>query len=215
MVFLNDIGVFFGERILLKDLNLNIHPNEKIGLVGRNGTGKTTLFKLITGQQSPSEGRVEKANTVFIGYLSQILPDPSGNSIIHEALSGFPKLLELRANKNDLEHLLESGDHDKVIEASEKLVPIYEQLQTMHEHEIVAEAHKILYGLGFRKDQLEDSLETLSGGWQMRVQMAKLLLLKPPLLLLDEPTNHLDIESIIWLEDYLKFLYRWIHDYFS
>ncbi len=204
MIFLNDVSVIFGDRVLLDSINLTIRNKEKIGLVGRNGTGKTTLFKLISEEFSPSEGKIEKANNVVVGYLTQILPETTEHTILNETLAAFPALLELRSQKEKLEHELDSEDHAHVLEVTNALAPVYEQLQSMHEHEIEAEAFKILIGLGFEQNQFAHSLSTLSGGWQMRVQMAKLLLLKPPLLLLDEPTNHLDIESIIWLESYLK-----------
>ncbi len=192
---------------MLNDVNFHISENDKIGLVGKNGAGKSTILKLICGLQSPTSGQVAVPNGVKIGYLPQIMEHHRGKSVIDEAMTAFADLFSL---EDELENIAaelairqdyESKEYqDLIIRMNE----VNDALTYNRSDNPRVMAEKTLIGLGFRYDELERPTETFSQGWNMRIELAKILLSKPDVLLLDEPTNHLDIESIKWLEGYLK-----------
>ena len=207
MISVNNLVVAYGGFTLLNDVNFHISENDKIGLVGKNGAGKSTILKLICGLQSPTSGQVAVANGVKIGYLPQIMEHHRGKSVIDEAMTAFADLFSL---EDELENIAaelairqdyESKEYqDLIIRMNE----VNDALTYNRSDNPRVMAEKTLIGLGFRYDELERPTETFSQGWNMRIELAKILLSKPDVLLLDEPTNHLDIESIEWLEGYLK-----------
>ncbi len=207
MISVNNLVVAYGGFTLLNDVNFHISENDKIGLVGKNGAGKSTILKLICGLQSPTSGQVAVPNGVKIGYLPQIMEHHRGKSVIDEAMTAFADLFSL---EDELENIAaelairqdyESKEYqDLIIRMNE----VNDALTYNRSDNPRVMAEKTLIGLGFSYDELERPTETFSQGWNMRIELAKILLSKPDVLLLDEPTNHLDIESIEWLEGYLK-----------
>ena len=207
MISVNNVTVSFGSWNLLDCVNFHISDGDKIGLVGKNGVGKSTLMKLITGEQTPTSGSIEKPVGVRIGYLPQIMEHHKGRSVMEEVLSVFDYLHEMEAELANITAQLgeredyESKEYSQLIE---RLNQLNDRLALESGLSPAAQAQKVLFGLGFRADELDRRTETFSQGWNMRIELAKILLSAPDVLLLDEPTNHLDIESIEWFEDYLK-----------
>ena len=207
MISLNNVTVAFGGFTLLDDVSLHIGENDKIGLVGKNGAGKSTLMKLITGEQSPTSGRIETPAGQKIGYLPQIMDHHKGRTVLDEAMTVFD---EIHALEKELEHinvqLAERTDYesDEYADLINRLNSINDRLALDSGESPLVLARKTLFGLGFREEELMRRTETFSQGWNMRIELAKILLTRPDVLLLDEPTNHLDIESIEWFEDYLR-----------
>lgn len=207
MISINNLVVAYGGFTLLNDINFHISSNDKIGLVGKNGAGKSTILKLICGLQSPTSGKVAVPGDIKIGYLPQIMEHHRGRSVIDEAMTAFA---EMFAEEDELERitleLAERQDYES--EAYQDLIvrmnEINDKLSFARSDNPRVQAEKTLIGLGFRYDELDRPTETFSQGWNMRIELAKILLSNPDVLLLDEPTNHLDIESIEWLEGYLK-----------
>ncbi|MEI6411620.1 MAG: ABC-F family ATP-binding cassette domain-containing protein [Bacteroidota bacterium] len=207
MLSLNNIYVQYGNRILLDYVNFVIKPGERVGLVGRNGAGKSTLMKIIAGEMSPQEGNVVCPSHFTIGYLHQDMLLPKGKTVIGETMTAFAEVLELEKRLREIEQELtvredyESETYHAIIE---EMGDITERLHHLGHHTSQADAEKVLSGLGFKPSDMFRLTDEFSGGWQMRIELAKMLLREPDLLLLDEPTNHLDIESILWLEDFLN-----------
>ena len=207
MISINSLTVAYGGFVLLNDINFHISENDKIGLVGKNGAGKSTILKLICGLQNPTSGKVAVPNGVKIGYLPQIMEHHRGRTVIDEAMTAFADMFAL---EDELERitleLAERQDYeskeyqDLIIGMNE----INDRLAYTRSDNPQVQAERTLLGLGFKYDELSRPTETFSQGWNMRIELAKILLSKPDVLLLDEPTNHLDIESIEWLEGYLK-----------
>ncbi|MBR6931744.1 MAG: ABC-F family ATP-binding cassette domain-containing protein [Bacteroidales bacterium] len=207
MISLNNISVAFGSFTLLDNISLHIGDSDKIGLVGKNGAGKSTLMKLITGEQTPTSGSVERPAGIQIGYLPQIMEHHRGRTVMEETLTVFDELRELEAETHRISaELSERTDYEsKEYEALiNRLNEINDRLSLESGASPRAQAERTLSGLGFKSDEWDRKTETFSQGWNMRIELAKILLSKPDVLLLDEPTNHLDIESIEWFEDYLK-----------
>lgn len=207
MISISNVSVIFGSFTLLDGISFHISDNDKIGLVGKNGAGKSTLMKLITGEQSPSKGSVEKPASVRIGYLPQVMSHHKGRTVMEEALSVFDYVKEREAEVARIsEELANRTDYHSSEYASliERLNEINDALNLDSGLSPEAKAQKVLKGLGFKGDELGRKTETFSQGWNMRIELAKILLSSPDVLLLDEPTNHLDIESIEWFENYLK-----------
>ena len=207
MLILNNIYVQYGDRILLNRVNVTIKPGERVGLVGRNGAGKSTLLKIIAGEMSPHEGEVLRPTGFTMGYLHQDMLLPKGKTVIEETLTAFEEVLQLEKELHAIEREMGERDdyesdayHDLITRMGE----IADRLHMLGGETAQADAERILGGLGFKHSDMERRVEEFSGGWQMRIELAKMLLRKPDLLLLDEPTNHLDIESILWLEDWLR-----------
>jgi ATP-binding cassette subfamily F protein 3 len=202
MLTLNELSFDFGGRYLYRDVNWQIKPGERIGLVGQNGTGKSTLLRVITGEYQPSEGAVSKAKDCTIGFLNQdLLSYESHESIYHVALQAFDKALQLQQEIDEIMSRLEFDYSDEILNA---LGEKQEQFEALDGYNIQFKTEEILEGLGFSTADLSRPLNEFSGGWRMRVMLAKLLLQNPKLLLLDEPTNHLDLPSIEWIEEYLQ-----------
>jgi ATP-binding cassette subfamily F protein 3 len=205
---LQNVRFEFGARTILEESTWHIQPNEHIGLIGYNGTGKSTLLKLLAGEYSPTSGTVERSRNISIGYLHQdLLSFDTGDSILKVAMGAFEKVLALEKDLEDLAHALEAENHQNGEAAEELLIKYSDKLHEMDLLDGYAIHHKteeVLQGLGFSTMDLQRPFREFSGGWRMRVLLAKMILQKPDLLLLDEPTNHLDLPSIEWLEKYLQ-----------
>lgn len=211
MISLDHVGVRFQGEELFSDISLLIGARDRIGLVGRNGTGKSTLFRVICGELEPSEGTVARGADLAIGHLAQHIAYTDTRSILEETLTAFGELKALEAKIAHLEALIAQNQFQDATEATEIAVRLAELTERHHllgGAQQTAQAEQTLLGLGFERSQFANPTSTLSGGWRMRVELAKILLAGADLLLLDEPTNHLDIESIQWLEDYLLKEYR-------
>jgi ATP-binding cassette subfamily F protein 3 len=201
LVGLNDVTFEFGARVLIQNATWHIQPGERIGLIGYNGTGKSTLLKLIVGEYSPSEGTVEKSRDTTIGYLHQdLLSFDTNDSILEVAMGAFEKVKILEKEIEELGKELEATSDEKLLHIySDKL----HELEVLGGYEIHHKTEEVLQGLGFENAALTRPYKEFSGGWRMRVLLAKMILQQPDVLLLDEPTNHLDLPSIEWLEKYL------------
>ncbi|RYG28769.1 MAG: ABC-F family ATP-binding cassette domain-containing protein, partial [Chitinophagaceae bacterium] len=199
---LQDVTFEFGARAIVEDATWHIQPNERIGLVGYNGTGKSTLFKVLTGQYSPSRGTVEKGRETTIGFLHQdLLGFDTEDSILEVALGAFERVKQLEKELEEIAAELEkTGDEDLAHQYSDKL----HEMEVLDGYSIHHRTEEILQGLGFANADLKKPYKKFSGGWRMRVLLAKMILMQPDVLLLDEPTNHLDLPSIEWLEKYLQ-----------
>ena len=208
MLNLNQIGVHFGERTLFENISLAVGTKDRVGLVGRNGAGKSTLLKIVAGVQNPSEGNVNTPKDYRIGYLAQEMEHNEEATVLEEAQSAFAVYQELEAEieqiSNDISTRTdyESDAYSRLID---RLGEANDQLALMGTGSKEEQTQRVLQGLGFRPTDMDRKMNEFSGGWKMRVELGKLLLVAPDLLLLDEPTNHLDIESIEWLENFLKF----------
>lgn len=202
MITINELTYHIGARALYEKCNLFIKPKDKIGLIGLNGTGKSTLLKLIAGCLTPDSGSVNKPREVTIGFLDQdLLSFKSQESIRTVAMQAFEEVLQI---EKDIESTLQEMEKNYQPEQVDKLAALQERLTLLDGYEIQSKTDAVLEGMGFSTKDLERPLEEFSGGWRMRVMLAKLLLQQPDLLMLDEPTNHLDLISIQWLEGYLK-----------
>jgi len=207
MISINNLTVAYGGFTLLNEINFHISESDKIGLVGKNGAGKSTILKLICGIQSPTSGKVAVPGGIRIGYLPQIMEHHRGKSVIDEAMTAFADMFaeEAELEKITLE-LSERNDYES--QAYQDLIirmnEINDRLSYSRSDNPQVQAERTLIGLGFKYEELSRPTETFSQGWNMRIELAKILLSKPDVLLLDEPTNHLDIESIEWLEGYLR-----------
>lgn len=207
MITIEHLGLEFGMQVLFSDASFSINPKERIALVGRNGAGKSSLLKIIAGLQEPSSGVIERAKDCIIGYLPQTLPLASTQTIIEEVKTVFKHEYEQEQLVLDLNtEIAERTDYesDSYANLVQRFSHEMERLTLLKSANSEASIEKILQGLGFVRSDFERSLDEFSGGWRMRVELAKLLLQSPDVLLLDEPTNHLDIESIYWLEKYLQ-----------
>jgi ATP-binding cassette subfamily F protein 3 len=206
MISLQDICVSFGSFDLLTNISFLINDQDRIGLAGKNGSGKSTLLRIIAGLQLPSSGLVDMPKDITIGYLPQQMRIKDSTTIINEVVSGFREITELseeieRCRKEITER--EDYESEDYLRLCDHLAFIEERYSILGGNNYLAEAERTLLGLGFKRSDFERLTGELSGGWRMRIELAKILLKKPSVFLLDEPTNHLDIESIQWLEDYL------------
>ena len=207
MISIDNITVEFGGNALFENVSFLIKEKEKIALIGRNGAGKTTLLKLIAGEMSPTRGSISRPKNLTIGYLPQHIKVNDSKTVREETLTAFENIFAIRENIATLTAELNERDDFHTAEYGkliEELGYQNERLQMFDSDSIEAETEKTLMGLGFRRTDFERRTSEFSGGWRMRIELAKILLRKPDLLLLDEPTNHLDIESINWLESFLK-----------
>ena len=207
MISINSLTVAYGGFTLLNDINFHISESDKIGLVGKNGAGKSTILKLICGYQTPTAGRVAVPSGIKIGYLPQIMEHHRGRTVIDEAMTAFADMFALEEELESIAtELGERTDYES--KAYQELIirmnEVNDRLSFSRSDNPQVMAERTLMGLGFKYEELSRPTETFSQGWNMRIELAKILLSKPDVLLLDEPTNHLDIESIEWLEGYLK-----------
>jgi ATPase subunit of ABC transporter with duplicated ATPase domains len=205
MIAFSNVSKQYGKQILFVDASFQINPGEKVGLVGPNGAGKTTLFRMIVGEEQPDDGEVSVPKKLTIGYFRQDVEEMSGRSVLDEAIAGSGRLGDLHHELEDLEHAMtdpaRAADFEKILE---RFGEVQEEYAHLGGYALEGRAREVLHGLGFDDERIDADVGALSGGWKMRVAMARVLLGKPDVLLMDEPTNHLDIESIIWLEDFLK-----------
>jgi ATP-binding cassette, subfamily F, member 3 len=201
MLTITNLSFYFGGRAIFETANLQIKPKDKIGLIGLNGKGKSTLLRLIVGEYQPDAGSISKAGDCTVGFLNQdLLSYETDDSILSVAMQGFEREVFLEKQIEAILHEMEVNYHDDLVE---KLGHVQEEFEHLGGYVIQSKAEEILEGLGFKTEELHRPLKEFSGGWRMRVQLAKLLLSKPSLLLLDEPTNHLDLPSIEWVEKYI------------
>jgi ATP-binding cassette subfamily F protein 3 len=207
MISLTDIFIKYGDRILLDHISLSIMQGDKIGLTGRNGAGKSTLLKVIAGENTPDRGKVNIGGQGTLGFLHQEMYLPKGKTVMEETLTAFDKVKKLQKEIEGLHDAI-ANRTDYESKAYHDLLDRYAEFQERFHHlggdSMEADTQKVLFGLGFKQRDFERLTDEFSGGWQMRIELAKMLLKRPDYLLLDEPTNHLDIESIIWLEQFLS-----------
>ena len=207
MISVNNVSVVFGGFYLLDSVSFLINKKDRIGLTGRNGAGKSTTLKMLAGLQAPSEGNISMASDVKIGYLPQTKVYTDGNTVREEAEKAFAELFVLKDEVERLNMELagrEDYDSPAYMKLLDKIHEKTELLNIRGENNIDREVEVVLKGLGFQPEDLERNCEEFSGGWRMRIELAKILLARPDIFLLDEPTNHLDIESISWLESFLQ-----------
>lgn len=209
MIHLNRISKRYGSQILFQGASMQVLPNHRIGLVGANGAGKSTVFRLIVGEQSPDEGEVNISKQTKVGYFSQTTGEMAGRSALEETTAVFSQLLELGQSIKEMEEQLgQPMDDDAMTELLERYGEAMETFENEGGYDLEYRAQTILTGLGIGPDKYDRPVESFSGGWKMRIALARILLLNPDVLLLDEPTNHLDVESIIWLENWLTNDYK-------
>jgi ATPase subunit of ABC transporter with duplicated ATPase domains len=205
MIRLDSVAKQHGQQILFLDASAVVHRGEHVGLVGPNGAGKSTLFRLITKEEQPDEGRISIDRGVSIGYFSQDVGDMRGTSVVGETMAGAGPVSQVAAELRELEHALADPERaDEMEKLLERFGAVQSRFEELGGYGLDARAREILSGLGFSQERMEADVGTLSGGWKMRVALARILLMNPDALLLDEPSNHLDLESLIWLENFLK-----------
>ncbi|MBK9293939.1 MAG: ABC-F family ATP-binding cassette domain-containing protein [Oligoflexia bacterium] len=205
MIHFSNVTKQYGSKVLYKDASFQINPGEKIGLVGPNGAGKTTVFRILSGEEGVDSGQVSKPKKLVIGYFSQNIEEMAGTSVIEEVKSAAGNVSVIKTRLSDLEEKLSTSMSD---DEMEKTLAEYGDLQAEFErsggYDLDSRAAEILTGLGIMPEDHHRDTSTFSGGWKMRIALSKILVLNPDVLLMDEPTNHLDLESIIWLEEWLK-----------
>jgi ATPase subunit of ABC transporter with duplicated ATPase domains len=208
VINLDNIAKRHGSQILYVGASMSVFKGEKVGLVGPNGSGKTTIFRLIMRQETPDEGQVVVDRGVTVGYFDQDVGEMAGRSVLAETMAGAGEVSELAAELGELEQAMADPDRMDEMDEMDQLVARFGDVQPRFDalggYELEPRARQILGGLGFAADVIDGDVGALSGGWKMRVALARILLMRPDVLLLDEPTNHLDIESILWLERFLK-----------
>ncbi len=207
MISLSNINKQYGRQLVFVDASFQLNPGEKIGLVGPNGSGKTTLFRMLVGEEAPDDGEVTVPRKLTVGYFRQDVEEMKGRSVLDEAIAGSGRVGDLHHELEHLQHQMEDPDlGDQMDRVLERFGEVQEEYEHLGGYTLEAQAREVLHGLGFKDDQIDGDVGALSGGWKMRVALARVLLGRPDVLLMDEPTNHLDLESIIWLEQFLKSL---------
>jgi ATPase subunit of ABC transporter with duplicated ATPase domains len=205
MISLSNIHKQYGKQLVFVDASFQLNPGERVGLVGPNGSGKTTLFRMIVGEEDPDEGDVSVPKRLTIGYFRQDVEEMCGRSTLDEAIAGSGRVGDLHHELEALQHAMGDPDQlERMDETLERFGHVQEEYEHLGGYALEAQAREVLHGLGFADDQIDGDVGALSGGWKIRVALARVLLGRPDVLLMDEPTNHLDIESIIWLEQFLK-----------
>lgn len=206
MISVDALAVEFSGQTLFKDVSFVVNENDKIALMGKNGAGKSTMMKIIAGEQKPTRGHVRFPKDAVIAYLPQHLLTEDKCTVFEEASKAFKHIFEMRDEMEKLNKALETRtdyESDAYMSIIEKVSDLGEKYYALEDVNYDAEVEKALRGLGFKREDLHRLTSEFSGGWRMRIELAKILLQKPDLILLDEPTNHIDIESVIWLEDFL------------
>ncbi|MDE3198988.1 MAG: ABC-F family ATP-binding cassette domain-containing protein, partial [Acidobacteriota bacterium] len=207
MISFSNVNKQYGKQLVFVDASFQLNPGEKMGLVGPNGAGKTTLFRMLVGEEDPDDGEVTLPKRTTVGYFRQDTEEMSGRSVLDEAIAGSGRVGDLHHELEHLQHRMEdpgqAGRMDRILE---RFGEVQEEYEHLGGYTLEAQAREVLHGLGFKDDQIDGDVGALSGGWKMRVALARVLLGRPDVLLMDEPTNHLDLESIIWLEQFLKSL---------
>ena len=206
MIDLSNISLQFNGKYLYKDLNYKINAGDRISLVGINGTGKSSLLKIISGELQPENGNIFMQKGINIGYLPQENITHKGKSLIDEATSALTDIITLRKKENEISNILAGANlsDEERNDYINQLGEVHHRLEELDSYSADSKVEKILTGLGFSEDDFHKSTETFSGGWQMRIALAKILVSQNDILLLDEPTNHLDLDSLEWLTDFLK-----------
>jgi ATPase subunit of ABC transporter with duplicated ATPase domains len=205
MISFSNIQKQYGKQLIFVDASFQLNPGEKVGLVGPNGAGKTTLFRMVVGEEAPDDGEVAVPRRLTIGYFRQDVEEMQGRSVLDEAIAGSGRAGDLHHELEALQKALEdperAGEMDRILA---RFGDVQEEYEHLGGYTLEAQAREVLGGLGFADDQIDGDVGALSGGWKMRVALARVLLGRPDVLLMDEPTNHLDLESIVWLEGFLK-----------
>src|SRR5438445_5258592 len=205
MISFSNINKQYGKQLIFVEASFQLNPGEKVGLVGPNGSGKTTLFRMVVGEETPDEGDVSVPKRLTIGYFRQDVEEMKGRSVLDEAILGSGRAGDLHHELEQLQHAMcdpaRADDMDRILA---RFGEVQEEYEHLGGYALEAQAREVLHGLGFEDDRIDGDVGALSGGWKMRVAMARVLLGRPDGLLMDEPTNHLDIESIIWPEQFLK-----------
>ncbi len=204
MISFSGIHKQYGKQLIFVDASFQLNPGEKVGLVGPNGSGKTTLFRMVMGEEVPDEGEVSVPKRLTIGYFRQDVEEMQGRSVLDEAIAGSGRAGDLHHELEALHHAMEHCAPEEMDRILARFGEVQEEYEHLGGYTLEAQAREVLHGLGFEEDQIDGDVGALSGGWKMRVALARVLLGRPDVLLMDEPTNHLDIESIIWLEQFLK-----------
>ena len=205
MISFSNINKQYGKQLIFVDASFQLNPGEKVGLVGPKGAGKTTLFRMIVGEEEADDGDVTVPKRLHIGYFRQDVEEMQGRSVLDEAIAGSGRAGDLHHELDELQRAMEDPERaDELDEILERFGHVQEEYEHLDGYALEAQAREVLHGLGFQDDQIDGDVGALSGGWKMRVTLARVLLGRPDVLLMDEPTNHLDIESIIWLEQFLK-----------
>ena len=208
MIHFTNVRKQYGEQILYQNASFQVRPGDKIGLVGPNGAGKTTVFRIITGSEGTEGGTVTFSDKLVIGYFSQDVAEMKGRSVLEEVKAGVGRVSELARRIAECERKLQGLDGERSDDDMMKVVEQYGEYQLEFEardgYTLEPRIKEILSGLGFTTEDFDRPVEAFSGGWKMRIELAKILALNPDVLLADEPTNHLDMESIMWLESWLK-----------
>lgn len=205
MISFSNIQKQYGKQLIFVEASFQLNPGEKVGLVGPNGAGKTTLFRMIMNEETADDGDISVPKKLTIGYFRQDVGEMAGRPVLDEAIAGSGRVGDLHHELVDLQNAMEdpekAGQMDKILD---RFGEVQEEYEHLGGYTLEAQAREVLVGLGFAEDQIDGDVGALSGGWKMRVALARVLLGRPDVLLMDEPTNHLDIESIVWLEQFLK-----------
>lgn len=207
MINATNIYVQYGDRILLNNVNLVVGTQDKLGLIGRNGAGKSTMLKIIAEYQRPDEGNIARPKESSLGFLHQEMSLPKGKTVLEETLKAFDKIRKMEQRIEFINKEISTRtdyESDAYMELLNEFSELNDQFGLLGGHTMQADVERVLNGLGFKSSDMDRLTDEFSGGWQMRIELAKMLLSRPDFLLLDEPTNHLDIESIIWLENFLR-----------
>ena len=205
MISFDTVSKQYGKQALFVEASFQLNPGERVGLVGPNGAGKTTIFRMIVGEEAPDEGEVSVPKRVTIGYFRQDVEEMTGRSVLDEAIAGSGRLGELHHELEALQHTMgDPARSDEMDAILARFGVVQEEYDHLGGYALESRAREVLHGLGFDDERIDGDVGALSGGWKMRVAMARVLLGSPDVLLMDEPTNHLDIESIVWLESYLR-----------